>query len=221
MSISVCITSYDQDYTLIYSLLDEFKKQTVPPKEIIFYCSGINEINIPNSIIINNKEIPIYTIVSLKRTTQAIARNVCSSVASSDYIMFFDVDDIPNPIKIEITNNIIQKTNCNFLLHNYKLYNFRSNYFQESNMVDDTYTIDEIDKNSTNVICGSYPIHHSHITIKKSIFQKIKFNESLEYYRKEDGKFCQDLILNGYTGVYSPIPLVNYLSIPKSENYQQ
>ena len=52
MSISLCITSYDQDYSLVYNLLEELQKQETPPSEIIFYCSGIQSseviIDIPN-----------------------------------------------------------------------------------------------------------------------------------------------------------------------------
>jgi glycosyltransferase involved in cell wall biosynthesis len=212
MSISLCITSYNKDYSLIYSLLDEFKKQTFPPKEIIFYCSGVDGVNVPNSIFINSNEIPIYTVFSLKRTNQAMARNICSSVASSNYIMFFDVDDIPHPMKLEITSNILNKTtNIDFLLHNYNQMHHRSNSFENIEQDLDCYPINEIDKNSTNVICGDHYIHHAHITVKKSVFEKIKFNESTDYYRREDGKFCQDLVLNGYSGIYYPAKLVNYI----------
>ena len=38
-------------------------------------------------------------------------------------------------------------------------------------------------------------IHHSHIACKKDI--PVRFNESIEFYRREDGKFCQDILDRG------------------------
>jgi cellulose synthase/poly-beta-1,6-N-acetylglucosamine synthase-like glycosyltransferase len=215
MSLSLCITAYDQDYKLIYNLLTEFAKQTKAPSEIVFYCSGKKFVeDIPSDIKINNVSVPIITIFNSKRTNQARARNICSKVAIADYVMFFDVDDIPHPMKIELAEKILlQNKEFKFFLHNY---NQTQNYI---NLINDEipqsmqlFPITEIDKNSTNVLCGNYPIHHAHITVEYQVLQKISFNESLSYYRKEDGKFCQDLILNGYQGLYCPHKLVHYIS---------
>ena len=210
MSISLCITSYNKDYSLVYGLLEEFQKQVSPPSEIIFYCSGITNVEMPKFLSIRSYTIPIHTIYSSKRTNQATARNICAKIADSDYVMFFDVDDIPHPMKINITTDVLNKTQADFMLHNYHEINESSNLFEEIPSNIDLYPLNEIDKNSTNVVCGDHYIHHAHIAVKRSIFGKINFNESMEYYRKEDGKFCQDLITNGYSGVYCPIKLVNY-----------
>ena len=103
MSISLCITSYDQDYSLVYNLLEEFQKQEMSPSEIVFYCSGIQIIDMPNALSIKGNQVPILTVFSSRRTNAATARNICSKIAGSEYIMFFDVDDIPHPMKIRIT----------------------------------------------------------------------------------------------------------------------
>lgn len=225
-SISLCITAYNKDYHLIYNLLEEFSKQTAAPSEIIFYTSGIDRVqNIPNNISIANSLVPIYSIINQKLTIQSIARNICAKIASSDIIIFFDVDDIPHPQKIEVTSYLFDQYNPDFFVHNYYHFNQKQNNNGFNDFIDMTnievYKNLSVDPIGTNISCYDYPIHHAHVAVKKSVFEKVRFNESLAYYRKEDGKFCQDLILNGYTGVYSPIPLVNYLSIPKSENYQQ
>jgi hypothetical protein len=214
MTISLCIISYDKDYHLIYDLLEEFKKQTIPPSEIIFYCSGIEFVkNIPDYINISSQKIPIYTIFSKKRTNQAKARNICSKTAFADYIMFFDIDDIPHPMKIEITEQILlNNKNTKFLLHNYNQVSSKQ-YVSHDIIGDDVeiYPIDTIDEKSTNVVCGNHPIHHAHITIDYEIASNLFFNESMEFYRKEDSKFCQDLVINRYDGLYCPLKLVNYI----------
>lgn len=206
--LTLSITSYDKDYHLIYNLLEEFSKQTAAPSEIIFYSSGIDHIeNIPDNISIANSLVPIYTIINKKLTIQSIARNICSKVAASDIIMFFDIDDIPHNQKIEITKYIFGKYNPDFFLHNYT--NKIDNQVIDKNNIEIKQNI-EINKNNTNLHCDGWPIHHAHIAVKKSVFDKVRFNESLSYYRKEDGKFCQDLISNNYSGIYTPLKLVEY-----------
>jgi len=212
MTIALCITCYNKDYYLTKFLMSYLKQQTVAPNEIIIYCSGIKYTETLEFIIINNKKIDIQTIFSSKLTNQAVARNICSKIANSSYIMFCDVDDIPHPSKIDIIQNIINKYTPDFILHNYNnIFNYNIIKFEQINNII-LLPINEIDKNSTNVICRDYPIHHAHITVKKSIFNTIQFNETDEYYRKEDGKFCQDLVMNNYKGIYCTSKLVNYMN---------
>lgn len=209
MNISICITSYYRDIFFINRLLKELAIQTLEPYEIILYCSGLkNLINIPTDIIINNKSVPIYCIHSYKQTIQSIARNICSSVASGDIIIFFDIDDIPHFQKIEITNYVFSHNNIEFFLHNYgkSKSDFRIVDIDNMTLVSDL----SVDNNSTNVNCMNYPIHHAHIAVRKKIFNNIRFNEDILAYRKEDGLFCQSLLNQKYKGIYTTEKLVVY-----------
>lgn len=210
---SLCITSFDKDYHLIFSLLDMITNQVDLPDEIIIYISGITHtIDLPNTIVINNISIPIHTIISSKRTIQAVARNICSSVASGDILIFFDVDDVPHPQKIQITRYLFDKYNPDFLIHNYTADNIRQYGNFISIDIDNINIKTNLDLNpdNTNLVCENLPIHHAHIAVKKNVFDRVKFNESMEFYRLEDGKFCQDLLLNKYNGIYCTSPLVRY-----------
>lgn len=206
--ISLCITAYSGDYRLLPYLLHQFSYQNFCPYEIIIYVSNVNTLEIPNTLSICNKIIPIHKVVSSKRTMQSVARNICSSVATGDIIVFFDVDDIPHPQKLEITNYIFQNNHLDFLVHNFIT---NSTIFTEI----DTSVL-ELKNNlisnpdNTNLLCEDWPIHHAHIAVRKKVFEKVRFNESLGMYRKEDGKFCQDLLSNNYIGYYCTAPLVSY-----------
>ena len=207
-NVSVCITSYYADYYLIYDLLKEFSKQTEAPSEIIFYSSGINYIHdIPDNLIVSNSLVPIYKIFNKQKTIQSIARNICSKIASSDIVIFFDVDDIPHFQKIEITKHVFITYKPDFLLHNYSQ-NLSQEYINK-NLVEIRNDL-TIDENSTNLYCGGLSIHHAHIAVRKNVFRKVRFNESLQTYRREDGIFCQDLVRNNFKGVYTPEKLVQY-----------
>jgi len=208
-SISLCIICYDEDYMLIYNLLNNFTFQTDVVDEIIVVCSGLVDISIPEYLYIKDKQISIKKCVVSQRIMQSKARNIGSSIANCDYIIFFDVDDQPHKQKIELTKKIIKDTSCDFLLHDYCSYPEILNQQIAEDTIE-TYPITEINQTCTNIKCFDYPIHHSHIAIKKSVFEKLKFNESEQFYRTEDGKFCQDLVINGYKGIYTPLKLVYY-----------
>jgi len=210
LKISLCITCCNKDVNLLDSLLNEFEKQTFAPFEIIIYCSGVKDIDIKDKISIANNDVNIFSIISKKLTIQSIARNICASVSSGDVLIFFDVDDIPHKQKIEVTNYVLNKDDIDFLLHSYSIDNVSSNEINLEN-IKFKYNL-TLDCNSTNIICDSLPIHHSHIAVKKSIFKKIKFDETGSSYRKEDGIFCQKLIEYNYKGVYIPEKLIFYTS---------
>lgn len=213
MKISFCITAYDQDCYLLSNLLDMLVSQTASPDEIIIYISGISKLDLPKRIFINTKSVPIYAFYSLKRTMQSVARNICSKIASGDILIFFDVDDEPHPQKIEITQLLFNRQHAEFLLHNYIPSPIRN---QPKFSTIDQNSIEArtdliADNQSTNLICGNMPIHHAHIAVKRKVFDTVSFNEDPRFYRKEDGKFCQDLLLYNYKGIYCPETLVRYI----------
>lgn len=213
MKLSFCITSFDQDCYLIPSLLDILASQSMAPHEIVIYVSGVSKLELPKQLTIGSQTIPVYTIYSYKRTMQSIARNICSKVASGDIVIFFDVDDEPHPQKIEITHLLFNTYNIDFVLHSYV-----SSYIRKQpkfSLIDinsiETKTNLVCDNHSTNLVCDNMPIHHAHIAVNKRVFDTVSFNEKPQFYRQEDGKFCQDLLRNHYKGIYCPKPLVRYI----------
>lgn len=196
---SLCITSYYKDIIYIDRLLSFLSKQTLEPNQIILFCSGIDGVKIQN----NKLDIEIFT--QPQPATPAQARNYCANRAKEDVVIFFDIDDIPHPQKLEITMNTIK--DYDFLLHSYSINNTNFEIIDNANIIG--YTDLVADTNSTNISCHDKHIHHAHIAVKKHVLNNVRYNEDIYYFKKEDGKFCQDL-LNNYTGIYIDIPLVSY-----------
>lgn len=218
-NISLCITAYDKDIHLLSNLLLHLTMQTVAPTEILIYCSGVKNINTVDNIKIQNSIVPIIPIISNTRQLQSKARNVCSDYANTDLLIFFDIDDIPHPQKIEAIKAHI--LNYDFLVHSYKK-QLDTKYFDLFN-VHSIATCDNLyidpNPNSTNIESNiKHPISHGHLAIKKHIFSNITYDENFYYYNSkgekfcsgEDGKFCQDLIRNGYKGIFLDFPLIIY-----------
>lgn len=211
-SLSLCITCCDLDFHLLENLLNHFNHQSLKPNEIIISCSGLNDtffLKMMNTYknILNGIDLKYYN--NPIRHIQSIARNIAAKISNFENLIFFDVDDIPHPDKLKITTDVIDNFKLDAVLHNYcnNKCDFPSkNYFN-------VFTKFIKNPKNTNLIVfenEDLPIHHSHILCKKYIFEKIKFNESIEFYRKEDGKFCQDILDNSYKIGYIDLPLVIY-----------
>lgn len=208
MSLSLCITCCDLDFHLLDGLLIEFQKQTIAPNEIIISSSGISDefLNKYKNLKINEGTTPIKVVNNPKRHFQSVARNLGAANSASEYIMFFDVDDLPHPKKIQLCELYVK--GYDFLLHSY-FPNAKYNSFTTEGL--DVSTNFSLNTTCTNLsIDMNSGIHHSHITVKKSVFNSISYDESPKFYRKEDGKFCQDLLSSGHKGIYLNLPLVNY-----------
>jgi glycosyltransferase involved in cell wall biosynthesis len=211
MSIALCITCYDLDFYLLDGLLEQFKNQTDTPDEIIISSSGIKNhlLKKYKNVQINNKNVPIKNTNQEQRCVQSVARNAGASMSESDYIMFFDVDDIPHPQKIEFCKHHIQ--GYDFLLHNYQINNSKFENIKSLNI--DTYHNFSINSTHTNLIVdNNFAICHGHLTVKSEIFKSLKYQQ-ISFGKKEmgeDGKFCQDLVRNGYRGIFLNVPLISY-----------
>jgi len=196
--LSLCITCYDKDYHLLNKTLSAFQRSTEAPNEIIIISSGIKteNLDIYTHIKINNSNVPIFNINSEKRHNQATARNKGAKASSCKFIMFFDVDDIPHPQKIEITKKAVLQNDLDAVIHDYS-------FFENFKTITEFEIFRKIhkDQSCTNLYIQDEPnvkIHHSHILCKTEIFKNLLYDESEKFYRKEDGKFCQDLISNNF-----------------------
>lgn len=211
MTLSLCITLCDMDIHLLDGLLAMFSLQTEAPDEIIISSSGIlnSRLQKYNGIEIQNKLIPIKVTNSERRHFQAIARNKGAQASSCDLIMFFDVDDIPHPQKIEICKKVFYEDNdIDALLHGYS----RGPNYHFSRVNDFESHTDFQPGGDGIKVFNSYPIHYSHITIKNKILKVEKFPEDIFSYRKEDAIFCRKLFDKKYKLKLVEAELVHYTS---------
>ena len=109
-----------------------------------------------------------------------------------DYISFIDADDIPHYQRNEILIKTITENNSDIILHNFMTNNQTFNQITEFNY-------------KSNVLCKApsgcithikfddeciYKIHHAQATVKKSICDKILYDESESMVEKADCVFC-------------------------------
>jgi len=192
MKIGVAIPCYYGHIENLYFLLDSIQSQTVLPNKVIVSSSS--------TLFFENKKVysfQLEVIISEEKKNAAENRNIAASrLLDMDYITFIDADDIMHPQRIEVLLEVIKNYNSDIILHN---------YFDESelsvNIFDKIQNINVM----THTLIQSWSgcithingyndtidrIHHSQVTVKKNIFEQIKFPEEIEFNRKEDCVFC-------------------------------
>ena len=210
-TISLCITCYDGDYHLLDTLLNECKKQTTPPNEIIISSSGLKDESLLgiNTIKIQGEDVPVISVNFLERHSEGKARNEGGAKSKMDIIQFFDVDDVPHPQRIEITKRVFDGGECDALVHSYQTNNkkFDRLSFETSKVFECWWNPDNGlggGQLRANEECN---IAHGPITIKKEISESIKYTFDS---RAADCKFAGKLMENNYKVFYYDDILINY-----------
>jgi glycosyltransferase involved in cell wall biosynthesis len=185
-------------------LLETFKQQTVQPDEIIVVANSVNKLEVGEDI---------KSFYTPERKPVSWSRNKCAELASKDIIVFFDVDDIPHPQKIEITKYIFENSDAECLAHGFTENSESVEKYTEFKF----YEIKELmPQGYLKSPLGNNDVHHGHIALKRNITNEHKYNENLGFYEKgfqfwgEDSQFCNKLFISGYKFYYTPHKLINY-----------
>ena len=192
MKIGVAIPCYYGHIENLYFLLDSIQSQTVLPNKVIVSSSS--------TLFFENKKVysfQLEVIISEEKKNAAENRNIAASrLLDMDYITFIDADDIMHPQRIEVLLEVIKNYNSDIILHNYFDESELSvNIFDKiQNITVMTHTLIQSWSGCITHINGYNDtidrIHHSQVTVKKNIFEQIKFPEEIEFNRKEDCVFC-------------------------------
>jgi len=193
MKIGVAIPCYYGHIQRLYELLDSIEKQTIFPDKVVVSSSS-------TSVFKYNKEycFPLEVIVTEDKQNASKNRNIAASKLNDmDYITFIDADDIMHPQRIEFLLKCFQEYNSDIILHN---------YFESSKGTVESFfkNFEEINIRTNTLIQGwsgcithtnGYSdnidkIHHGQVTVKRSIFEEVKFPEEREFETKEDCVFC-------------------------------
>lgn len=204
MKTSLCITCWHKDVHYLNDLFHILEKQTVYPDEIIVVGNSISKLVVPRDV---------KSFFVTERKPVSWSRNKAKSMAENDIVIFFDVDDIPHPQKIEVTKEAFEKHNAECFVHG-----FLEN--QKTDMLYKNFDYFKVTKLLPNGMHLSPPIetmtslHHGHIAMLNNI--SLVYNEQLGFYEKgfqwwgEDSDMCVRLFINGYNIIYSSLPLINY-----------
>tara|TARA_B110000037_G_scaffold31989_1_gene38456 strand:- start:4663 stop:8673 length:4011 start_codon:yes stop_codon:yes gene_type:complete len=225
--ISIIIPTYPPHFHKIDNLICNIIGQTSYVEEVIIcasQCSEENGMILQNTLI--SKYEPLFNIIvstTVERNNPAENRNRGINVSKNKYIMNLDCDDFSHCRKIEIMYYLI-KTNPNvdLICHNYILDNIPCSETLNFNIdINNLKTYNDVEKyklatqnmlknkpTCTNMVIENKWIHHAHIVFNKNT--GIRFNETKEYFKREDGKLCQDFLFSGKNLLYLDEKLTLY-----------
>jgi hypothetical protein len=204
---------FDRHYMYIGHLLDLIEKSSVLPNQVVF---SISSCYIDELLSISRDYpfvIKIYQTKERKNTSEN--RNIAGSMLDTDIISFMDVDDLPHIDRNKILINCFEDENVNAVVHECLRTLDRNDQF-----IYDSIKTPIIYKNYINTIkpdfhCAISDILHipyasGHITIRKTIFDKVKYIEDVRISGgKEDSLYTLQLIDAGFpiTFVYEKLSL--------------
>lgn len=213
MKIGVAVPCYYGHIGHLTNLLDSIENQSCKPDKVVVSCSSTKEL-----FETKKYSFLLEIIITEEHKNAAQNRNIAASrLNDMDYITFIDADDIMHPQRIEILLKTFQETDCDIILHNFLMNDSNFNHIDNIDI-----RINELIQCYTGCIrhldfykYQSQSIHHSQSSIKKYIFDIIKYPEEKEYARKEDCVFCYRIFsIPNIKNVY----ISNQLSLYKPSN---
>lgn len=215
MSIGVAIPCYFGHIKNLINLLDSIEEQTIKPNKVVVSCSSTKD-----KIETKKYNFSLEINITEEHKNAAQNRNIAASkLTDVEYITFIDADDVMHPQRIQILLKVFNETNCDIILHN-----FLTDYLEFKHINIINIRINELVQCSSGCIRhldfykyanSSQLIHHSQSSIKKYIFDIVKYPEESEFARKEDSVFCHRIFgLKNIKNVY----IENELSLYKPSN---
>lgn len=210
MTLGIAIPTFSGHIHHLKNILDTLTLSTVLPKQVSISVSSFDGDfdfdTYPFEI--------IFTKTNEKRNV-CENRNMSAGKLNTDIISFIDGDDIPH---IKRNEYVIEsfKNGANALVHNYHIdSNVKSewyktdlgpiNYFHNYiNTVFDDCTFAKNLENHQDYTCG-------HISVKKEVFENIKYDESIGWQVGEDGEYTRRLVKNGILISYVSNKLSQYV----------
>ena len=200
MKIGVAIPAYIGHIVPLFKLLDSIQNQTIMPDKVVVSCSSTKDSDFDSYYEkMKNYTFLLQIITIEEKKNAAQNRNIAASnLIDMDFLTFIDADDMMHPQRIEILLKVFKDHDSDIILHNF----FNDITFENIlfNKIDDS--VIDIRINSLKQHCSGCiehidyfkyiheGIHHSQVSVKSEIFNKINFPEEVEFNRKEDCIFC-------------------------------
>lgn len=201
-TIGVAIPCYKPHISKLKRCLDSIEKQTVHPDSVVVVCSSSQPTDIPTEW---SFSFPLKIVTRSDRRNAAQNRNEAMRQLSTDFVSFFDADDVMYPNRIET----IKQCNFDIILHSFS-------ETDEPIQRHPTYIHNQLARAPSGCAIlktnSNVKIHHAHVTCRRAIFNNIQFREEKNYERREDAVFCGDVLMTeGITSCYIPEPLSWYV----------
>ena len=198
-TIGIAICAYKGHIPQLHTVFNSIENQTRKPDMVIVSCSSAEQKDIPYRA--SMFSFPLIIITHREKKNAAQNRNFAGALLQTDIICFFDADDIMHPQRIEIIERCFVTHDIKIFLHNTKQYNTAIHDEQINTLYTEyQYILNLLGRcyygtTILNVHVDNMLIANGHVSVAADVFKVIQFNDTGEYYTREDTKFCTDVIL--------------------------
>lgn len=195
-TIGIAICAYKGHISQLKDVLDSIEKQTKKPDNVVISCSSCTDSDIPYTP--DMYSFPFRIITHSEKKNSAQNRNCAGALVNTDIIAFFDADDIMHPQRIEIIYKCFVMNDIKIFLHNTTIDTSKAINF--GNYTDYLFIINKLGRCSygttiLNIYMPGALIANGHVTVAADVLKNIQFNDTVEYYTREDTKFSTDVIV--------------------------
>ena len=213
--IGVAIPCYEKHFHLLATLIDNISKSTVRPDHITVSCSSWTHDRRTDTLY---DGIPVSIQYSKKVLNQATNRNIAAGMLNTLLISFIDADDLMHPSRLEYVIRAFKEGPYHAIYHNFT-WEPISHYFNPFDPIDEFNLLSNPvvpDPNAVGLLVDDSPhgLHHAHVTVRRDVFNRFKFDESWEAYRREDSLYGRMLSENGVSLGYLANKLTRYIFTP-------
>jgi hypothetical protein len=191
MRLGIAIPCFNKHISQLLTLLTTIEGQTRKPDAVSISCSSTKSIEFPE---LKGYSFPIQLSLFEGRKNTAENRNSAyKQFADMDAISFFDADDLMHPQRLEFIELALNK-GADIVLHNYTTNDVNQfELYETANII-----YDQLAKAPSGCailkIQGDAPIHHSQVTVRRAVLNRVQFNEERPYERREDSIFCGQVL---------------------------
>jgi len=191
MRLGIAIPCFNKHISQLLTLLMTIEGQTRLPDAVSISCSSTKPIEFPE---LKGYSFPIQLSLFEGRKNTAENRNLAfKRFADMDAVSFFDADDLMHPQRLEFFELALNK-GADIVLHNYTTNDVNQfELYETANII-----YDQLARAPSGCailkIQGDAPIHHSQVTVRRAVLNRVQFNEERAYERREDSIFCGQVL---------------------------
>lgn len=180
VTIGVAVPCYKGHIQYLPRLLECLASQTRQPDQVVISCSSVDEDAIKRLEQLPQHPFEVLIIPIEGYKNASMNRNIAASVLKTDLISFFDADDLMHPKRLAMIEHAYNTTLCDVVFHNYCSMRdeFPSYEGAELKILDP----------------GTPPrdaTQHAHLTIRRQIFEQVKFPEGKIFENMEDTAYAR------------------------------
>ena len=139
-------------------------------------------------------------------------RNRAASVLDTDIISFMDGDDLMHPRRLEYIHSVFaDHPSVDVVYHSYSRGLDYPHTFEPIEHMNLLFDVIEPNPDAWGVRVTTSPLHHAHVSMRRSLFERFKFDESSEHAFREDSVYARTLLEHGVKPAYIENPLSHYI----------